>query len=345
MIQFNKTRIAAVAHSLPKEELTSSQIEDRLSPLYERLHLPFGRLELMTGIRSRRIWAEGTRPSEASIGAGKAVLAAAPELPGIDLLIHAAVSRDRLEPATAAYVHKGLGLSRDTQIFDLSNACLGFLNAMAVAGGMIDSGMIRTALVVAGENGRPLLEGTLKTLLEGEFDRRSIKPFFANLTIGCGAVGMILCDRELIPKEGFADLEYAVVGTDGSFSHLCEGDSAAGGSLVMQTDSEALLEAGIGLAGQTWEKFKTADPSGKPFDRLITHQVGKTHQRRLHEGLGIDPDLDFPTYPFLGNVGSVACPVTLSIAEETGALPERGRVALLGIGSGLSSVMLAIEKV
>jgi len=344
MIRFNRTRIAAIAHALPEETLTSGQIEERLSPLYERLRLSAGRLELMTGIQSRRVWAEGTRPSDASIEAGRAVLAASPDLPGIDLLINAAVSRDRLEPATAAYVHKGLGLSRHTQIFDLSNACLGFLNAMLMAGGMIESGLIRTALIVAGENGRPLLEGTLKTLLEGDFDRKSIKPFFANLTIGCGAVGMILCDKDLIPGGGFADLEYGVVGTDGSFSHLCEGDSSAGGGLVMQTDSEALLEAGIGLAKETWGRFVAADPRQEVFDRLITHQVGKTHQQRLHAGLGIDPDLDFATYPHLGNVGSVSCPITLSIAEDGGNLSAGARVGLLGIGSGLSSVMIALQK-
>jgi len=344
-MRFQRTRIAALAHALPEEELTSDEIEARLAPLYERLRLPAGRLELMTGIRARRIWPKGMRPSEASIRAGESVMAAAPELPAIDLLIHAAVSRDRLEPATAAYVHKGLGLGRETQIFDLSNACLGFLNAMLVAGGMIESGLIRTALVVAGENGRPLLDGTIETLLGSEFDRRSIKPYFANLTIGCGAVGMILCDRELLPSGGFADLEYAVSGTDGSFSHLCEGDQGQGGALVMQTDSEALLKAGIGLASETWERFVAADPVGGGFDRLITHQVGKTHQAALHQGLGIDPALDFPTYPFLGNVGSVACPITLSVAEEGGALVDGARVGLLGIGSGLSSVMLAVGKV
>ncbi|MFP4493324.1 MAG: 3-oxoacyl-ACP synthase III [Puniceicoccaceae bacterium] len=343
-MRFERTRIAAVAHALPEEIVTSDEIEERLAPLYERLRMPVGRIEWMTGIRARRLWPEGTRASEASAAAGRAVLAKCPGAPPVDLLVHAAVSRDRLEPATAAYVHESLGLGPSAQIFDLSNACLGFLNAMVVAGGMIESGLIRTALVVAGENGRPLLERTIETLLAGDFDRKGVRPFFANLTIGCGAVAMLLCDRGVLPEGGFADLEFGVAGTDGRYSHLCEGDQAAGGGLVMQTDSEALLEAGIGLAADTWRRFRGADAEGAPFARIITHQVGKTHQRRLHEALGIDPELDFPTYPSLGNVGSVACPITLSLAEEAGALAPGGRVALLGIGSGLSSVMLALRR-
>ena len=262
----------------------------------------------------------------------------------MDLLVHAAVSRDRLEPATAAYVHKALGLPRHTQIFDLSNACLGFLNAMVTAGAMIESGLIRTALIVSGENGRPLLEETIRTLLEGQFTRKTIKPFFANLTIGCGAVGMVLCHKDVMDEDAFGSLEYGVSGTDGSYSHLCEGDSSAGGGLVMQTDSEALLEAGIGLAAETWQSFLEKDSSGDEFSRIITHQVGKTHQRRLHEALAVDPALDYPSYPILGNVGSVACPITLSLADEAGAIAPGSRVALLGIGSGLSSVMLALRR-
>ncbi len=343
-MEFKQTRIAAVAHVLPGEVVTSDDIERELAPVYERLRLPAGRLELMTGIRERRVWPTHTRPSEASSAAGKAALDMVPDLPPVDLLVHAAVSRDRLEPATAAYVHKSLQLPRHTQIFDLSNACLGFLNAMITAGAMIECGLIRTALIVSGENGRPLLEETTRTLLAGEFTRKSIKPFFANLTIGCGAVAMVLCRRDLHSGGGFGDLEFGVSRTDGSFSHLCEGDSSAGGGLVMQTDSEALMEAGIGLATETWQSFLRSDPAQAPFDRVITHQVGKTHQRRLHEALEIDPALDYPTYPFLGNVGSVACPITLSIAAANQAIRPGSRVALLGIGSGLSSVMLALRK-
>jgi len=343
-MQFKNTRIAAIAHVLPEEIVTSEDVENRLAPVYDRLKLPAGRLELMTGIQERRVWAPNTRPSEASSAAGKAVLAKVPNLPPVDLLVHAAVSRDRLEPATAAYVHKSLQLPRHCQIFDLSNACLGFLNAMVTAGGMIESGLIKMALIVSGENGRPLLDETVRILLEGDFTRKTIKPFFANLTIGCGAVGMVLCHRDVMPDGGFGDLEFGVSGTDGNFSNLCEGDSSAGGGLVMQTDSEALLEAGIGLAKETWESFLKEDPGGGLFDRVITHQVGKTHQRKLHESLKIDPALDYPSYPMLGNVGSVACPITLSLAEENGAIPAGGRVALLGIGSGLSSVMLALKK-
>src|SRR5208283_3128012 len=183
-MRFANVCLESIAVALPDEVWTSSQIEERLRPLYERLRLPFGRLELMTGIRERRMWPSGTRPSDASAAAGRAALAASSlDREQIGLFIHAAVSRDMLEPASAAFAHHQIGLPATAQIFDLSNACLGFLNALTVAGGLIESGQIRCALVAAGENGRPLVEQTLATLVERPFNRNEIKPYFANLTI------------------------------------------------------------------------------------------------------------------------------------------------------------------
>ena len=200
-MNFKNVAIESLAYALPDEVWTSADVEAKLAPVYERLHLPEGRLELMTGIKERRFFPAGSRASEASALAGEAVLAkSAFDRSEIDLLIHSAVCRDRLEPATAAYVHGLLGLPGKTQIFDVSNACLGFLNAMVIAASMIESGQIERALIVSGENGRPLVEHTLQQLLNPELTRKSIKPYFANLTIGAGAVGAVLCRQDLAPK-------------------------------------------------------------------------------------------------------------------------------------------------
>ena len=71
--------------------------------------------------------------------------------------------------------------------------------------------------------------------------------------------------------------------------------------------------------------------------------MGRAHQRRLYEALDIDESKDFSTFPELGNVGSVSLPVTLAKAADSGKLISGEQVALLGIGSGLSSIMMAVE--
>ncbi len=336
--------IAALAYAEPPDVVSSTDIEERLAPLYERLRLPAGRLELMTGIRERRFWPAGTLPSAAAAKAAENALAKIGEdRADIDLLIHCGVCRDRLEPATASNVHRLLGLDGRCQIFDLSNACLGILNGIAVAAGMLRSGQAKRALVVSGENGRPLLERTLRTLLEEDLSRNAIKPYFANLTIGGGAIAAVLTAGD-VPAGGVR-LGAGAALTDSAANELCQGDSA-GDELAMLTDSEALLVAGVALAQRSWEAFQEVSGwSVETPQRVLTHQVGRRHQRALFEALGIPLEKDFSTFETWGNVGSVSLPLTLTRAIEDGALGSGDRVALLGIGSGLVCMMLAGEVV
>lgn len=343
-MRFENTCIESLAVALPEEILTSAQIEERLRPLYERLKLPEGRLELMTGIRERRIWPAGTRPSDASAAAGKAVLAKSGLKPEqVELFIHAAVSRDMLEPATASFAHRKIGLPSTAQIFDVSNACLGFLNALTMAAAQIEAGHIKCALVVAGENSRPLVEQTLQTLVARPLTRNEIKPYFANLTIGSGAVAAVVCHRSLVkgrPHRLLGGMARAAT----EHSELCQGDTYGAESLAMQTDSEQLLIAGVTLAQSTWRDFSAANAwPADSFQRFICHQVGSTHRRKLYEALGLDLTKDFSTFEKLGNTGSVALPATLAAAIEAGAIRDGDRIGLLGIGSGLNCLMLALE--
>ncbi len=340
-MRFEHVCIESLAVALPDEVWTSAEIETRLAPLYERLRLPAGRLELMTGIRERRMWPVGTRPSDASAAAGKAVLARSRlRAEQMDLFIHAAVSRDMLEPATASFAHRRIGLPPTAQILDVSNACLGFLNALTLAAGLIESGQIRCALVASGENGRPLVDETLRTLNDGRLSRNDIKPYFANLTIGSGAVAAIVCHRSLAGGAGHRLLG-GVARAATAHSDLCQGDTHGAEALAMQTDSERLLVAGVELARETWAEFSKAH--GTRFDRFVCHQVGSVHRRKLYETLGLDLARDFSTFETLGNTGSVALPATLALAAEAGAVKSGDRVALLGIGSGLNCLMLALE--
>lgn len=343
-MRFSHVRISDTAVVIPPLPVTSADIESRLEPLYERLRLPEGRLELMTGIERRHFWEEGFLPSQAGALAGQALLeASSTGKADIDLLIHCGVCRDRMEPATAAYVHGLLEMPASCQILDVSNACLGFVNAMILAGGLIEAGQIRHALLVSGENGRPLLDHTIETLLKKELSRNGIKPYFANLTIGAGAAAMLL-SRDDLAAASSQRLLGGLVRTDSTANKLCQGDAAGMDALEMLTDAEQLLDAGIALAGATWTGFagelgwERATP-----DCFVCHQVGKTHQRRLFDSLGFERSRDFTTFEYMGNVGSVSLPFTYHKALEAGRIGPGNKAALMGIGSGLSCAMLGVE--
>jgi len=336
---YNHVCIEAFGYELPPHTITSSAIEDRLAPLYEKLKLPHGRLEMMSGIRERRLWEPGTTPSQVSALAGaKALKNSCVEADQIECLLHTSVSRDFLEPASACLVHRTLGLPQDASIYDISNACLGFLNGMVNLANMIELGQVKRGLVVAGENSRHLMEATLESLLKVPNPTRdNIKEAFASLTIGSGACALVMA-HDSVSKFG-----HRLIGGASrcatEFNHLCRGNAGN-----MSTDSETLLHEGCKLARATW--LKTQEILGwtnTVVDRIFCHQVGSAHRKMLYNQLELDQKKDFSTVEYLGNTGSVALPMTMAIGTEQSAPNPKDKIAMLGIGSGLNCLMLGVE--
>lgn len=343
--RYSRVRLASMAAVLPPEVVTSAAIEERLGPLYERLHLPAGRLELMTGIAERRFFAPGTLPGQISARTVQEVIAASPfDLSQIDVLIHGSVCRDQMEPATAAGVHAAAGLSTACRFFDVSNACLGILDGLLLLADMIELGRVKAGVVVGTEIGRPLVEGTIDSLLcDDSVTRKSVKDDFASLTIGSGSAAFVLADADLAP-EGCV-LEGAAIATDTEATKLCAGgtESTADNRPRMSTDSEALLHAGVNLAAQTWSVFQPTFQGETLPDRVTTHQVGSRHRKLLLDTLGLEERLDYPTVERFGNTGSAALPMAATVGAQAGHTSSGQHVAWLGIGSGLTCQMLSLK--
>ncbi|MCA9050096.1 MAG: 3-oxoacyl-ACP synthase III [Planctomycetaceae bacterium] len=347
-MRYQNVFVEAVVHNPPDEVVTSDDIERSLAPVYERLHLPSGRLELMTGIRERRFYPRGTLPGRISgETVRRAVAASGIPAENFGALIHGSVCRDRMEPATATGVHAESGLPDACLVMDVSNACLGLLNGMLLIADMIELGRISAGVVVGTETGRGLVEGTIDSLLkDSALTRKSVKSAFASLTIGSGSAAIVLCSGELSRHR--RKLSGGALLSDTSAHHLCAGgveaDVHGDGRPRMETDSEALLDAGIALAERTWEVTKQSlQWTNLDVDRVFTHQVGRRHRTRLMEALQLDPHLDHPTVERFGNTGAVALPMALAMGLEESPPPSGSRLALLGIGSGLNSVMLGIQ--
>jgi len=340
-MHYRRVCLEAFSYTLPDEVVTTAELERRLAPLYQRLRLPEGRLELMTGIHERRFFPPGTRPSTVSIESARKAI----EASGIDpryfgALIHGSVCRDFLEPATACRVHHGLDLPQNAVIYDVSNACLGLLNGVVQVANMIELGQIRAGVVVGTECGRSLVENTIAALNEdSSLTRDSVKNSIASLTIGSASAAIVLCDTELSQTEN--RLTTAMIRCDTSQHDLCQ---SRGLETFMQTDSEELMRRGVAAGAETFGRF-LASTGWEPndIDRTFCHQVGVAHRKLMFESLGLNPEIDFATVETLGNTGSAALPITMALGIEQGRLSAGDRVAMLGIGSGINCLMLGVE--
>jgi 3-oxoacyl-[acyl-carrier-protein] synthase-3 len=326
------TAILSVAAAHAPEVVTSADFDERLMPTYERLGTQPGLLENLAGIRERRWWPEGTLFAEAAAIAGqKAIDEAGIDRNRIGLLIDTSVCRDHLEPSAAVAVHHLLDLPSNCLNFDLANACLGFLNAIQVAGSMIDSGQIEYALIVDGEGSRHTQEATLDRLSSEDATVSDLFAEFASLTLGSGAAAMVLGRHSENPGS------HRVVGgisqADSSHHAICVGTLDQ-----MRTDTKALLDAGLLLAKRAWADEEHR--GWRDMDRYILHQVSQVHTSMMCDVLGIDPAKAPLTFPVLGNVGPAAVPITL--AEEAASLSPGDRVLLLGIGSGINAMATEI---
>lgn len=347
-MRYRSVCIEALAYRLPEERVSSEEIERRLELAYRRLRLSEGRLELMTGIRERRFWPRGTMPSEVSAATAADALRMAnlpPEKVGA--LVHGSVSRDYIEPATAAIVHARLGLPSRCLLFDISNACLGLMDGVVTVANMIELGQIEAGIVVGTESSRCLVENTIEQLNKAEdLSRELLKQATASLTIGSASAAILLVHKR-ISRTGH-ELLGGIVWADTRSVNFCHGtpDDAGADRMrpFMWTDSDELLTAGIAAAKEAFPVFlKELGWDVDQIDLTLCHQVGRAHRQALLEALGLRAERDFITYEYLGNTGAVALPVTAAIAAEKG-LPRPGdRVAMMGIGSGLNIVMLGIR--
>jgi len=346
---YKKVCVKSFGYELPRNIVTSLSLEERLAPIYDKFNLSYGRLELITGIRERRLWDDDITPSKAGIKAAeKAISESGVNKEDIGCLLHTSVSRDFLEPATATVVHDSLGLPPTATIFDISNACLGFINGMVTLANMIELGQIKAGIVVGCESSKRLIDTTIDKLLEDpDITRDKLKLAFATLTLGSGAVAVVLTHSSL-SQDGHTLLG-GITRAASQHNSLCRIEADA--SFLdfdelpdMRTDYEGVLKNGLKLAPDTWENTKQElGWKNSDVDKFFTHQVSAVHSKLLFKALGLDNTKDFSTVEYLGNIGSVSLPITMAVGIDQGHLNPGDKVAMLGIGSGLVCLMLGLE--
>ena len=313
-----RARIAGFGGALPERVVTNGELAASLDTsddwIVER-----------TGIRERRIAAEGELTSDLAVRAARAALADAAIAPdAVDGIVLATSTPDRTYPATATAVQAKLGLARGFA-FDVAAVCTGFIYALAVADAMIRSGSARTLLVIGAEVNSRILDWS---------DRGTAVLF------GDGAGAVVLEAIESGEGEAAPGILSTHLHADGRHEGILHVDGGPGstgtvGHVRMQ-GREVFRHAVAKLAAVVDEALAANGLGHDDVDWLVPHQANLRIIDAMGRKLGLPPERVVVTVDRHANTSAASIPLALAEAHADGRLKPRDLVLMEAIGGGLT---------
>ncbi|MDP1699073.1 MAG: beta-ketoacyl-ACP synthase III [Xanthomonadaceae bacterium] len=312
------SRIIGTGSYLPEKVVTNADLEMMVETSDEWIRD-------RTGIRQRHVAAAGETTGDLALYAATHALdAAGVKASEIDLIVLGTTTPDIIFPSTACLLQHRLG-ANGCAAFDVNAACSGFVYALSVADKFIQSGTVRTALVVGAETLTRMIDWT---------DRGTCVLF------GDGAGAVVLrADTEagvlsthLHADGGYKHLLYNPVGVSAGFKL----DEPNAGVRVMMTGNEVFKVAVKTLDSVVEETLAANNLQKSDVDWLIPHQANLRIIQATAKRLDMPMERVVVTVDMHGNTSSASVPLALDLAVRSGRI-ERGQLVLLeAFGGGFT---------
>ena len=306
-----RSRIVGTGSYLPARVVTNAELAAKLDTSDEWI------VE-RTGIRERRIAADGETTSDLATNAARAALAAA-NMDAVDLIVLATATPDQTFPASATAIQDKLGL-RGGAAFDVGAVCSGFLYALTVADAMLRGGNAKSALVIGAE--------TFSRILDWE-DRGTAVLF------GDGAGAVVL-----VAQEGERGVLGCRLRSDGRHSELLYvdgGPSTTGtvGKLRMK-GREVFRHAVVNLAAVMEETLAEQGLTSADVDWVIPHQANLRILEATAKKLGLPLERVVVTVDRHANTSAASVPLALDEAVRDGRVKPGDLLLLEAMGGGFA---------
>lgn len=322
--------IFATGIHLPEQSVTSSELMDEIKS--EHFYgIPKTHLDSEMGIYERRVVPQGTKPSEiATLAAENAISSNSNVDPDrIGAVIFCGIERDNPEPATAHTIQSNLGL-RANYVFDIANACYGFVDALHIAANYITTGIVEQALVVTGEVSSRIMYEAVSQLSKGVSQKELMLKIGA-LTVGDAAGAMVVGRGFGYERAGFRIFNNSV---DSTHHTKCVYGVMPNGTIDGRMEMGKMVAANLrmqkNILGETLSKA-----GWDHFDWLLTHQIGSRYFDRLSILTNTPQEKMIKTYPTLGNITTATLPVSYHKLIKSGNVRSGDRVGGCFAGSGL----------
>jgi len=324
-----KAKIISSGTYLPETKVSSVELFEEFNSEL-RYGTPTNWMSEKMGIVERRVAPASASPSSLAIPACEQALSRAENVPldEIDMVVFCGIERDQPEPATAHVIQNSLGLNAK-YAYDLANACFGFVNAMEMASNLIESGVVRYALICTGETPTKVLSFVLDQLKKG-IDKKSYRERLGGLSVGDAGGAVVMGRSE--SSEGFHSFN-----TKSISCHIekCiykrHSDGSMTGKMQMGPIVKEIIDAHKSLYAETLDILDWPD-----FDWLLTHQMGAIPFKRFGQLTDTNPEKMIKTYPLLGNITSATFPLGFDKLVKDDLLKPGDRIGGCFAGSGLA---------
>jgi 3-oxoacyl-[acyl-carrier-protein] synthase-3 len=299
-------RILGLGHHVPPEVVPNG-------PIAERIGVDDAWIVKRTGIKSRRRALPDERLSDYATFAGRRALTDAGVDPlDVDLVLVATMTPDEITPNAAPVVANALG-AENAGAIDVGAACTGWLAALRLAAGQVETGRADRVLVIGAE---------LLTRITN-FDDPKTAALFGD---GAGAV--------LVGCEGDGDIGPIVLAADGG---LADRITASHDKRVLEMDGHSTYQVAVKrLSEATVAAVARSGLELDDIDLFVYHQANGRIIKAVGDRLDLEPARVADYVAHMANTSAASIPLTLSLLREDGRLRFGQKVLLAAIGAGFT---------
>jgi len=303
---------------LPARVVTNQEISQRVETSDEWIRQ-------RTGIRERRLAADGELTSDLGVKAGEAALERAGLAANdLDLIICATSTPDETFPATATRIQSTLGMTRGAA-FDVQAVCSGFVYGLSVADSFIRCGQAGTVMVLGAETFSRILDWS---------DRGTCVLF------GDGAGAMILRQVESaggVDDRGILSTHIYSDGRHHDALYVDGGPSSTQSSGHLRMDGrEVFRHAVVRMAEAIDAALSSNGLTPGDIDWLVPHQANARIIDAMAKRLNLPADRVVLTVDRHANTSAASIPLALAEASADGRIQAGDLVLIEAMGGGFT---------
>ena len=313
-----RAKVLGCGAYLPARIVTNQEISQRVETSDEWI-------QQRTGIRERRLAAEGELTSDLGVKAAEAALEDAGLAPDeLDLIICATSTPDETFPATATRIQSALGMTGGAA-FDLQAVCSGFVYGLSVADSFIRSGQAGTVMVLGAE--------TFSRILD--WSDRGTCVLFGD---GAGAIVVRQVENDGGARDpGILSTHIYSDGRHHDALYVDGGPSSSQTSGYLRMDGrEVFRHAVVRMAEAIDVALASNGLTPGDIDWLVPHQANARIIDAMAKRLNLPADRVVLTVDRHANTSAASIPLALAEATADGRIQAGDLVLIEAMGGGFT---------